>query len=515
MSSDNIQLLTYTSNLGPLATHYTEKVIAGQYITICIIVKSDVPLQVIVQFSGDGIYWDYNITTNIDANTNKSINATIQGKWVRLAIKNLDTLLTSSFLRVNTYGTPSNATVLAQLASNGNINPVVDIGNLPTDYDQKSVLKQYRFNFGSSGTTSGIGGGSTPFYTTNRQIQYAYNPFKGDHSFDFNNSMLNIRSGLNENTSLITDSPTLVNCDYFIVTFSFLLTNTTNSNSGSIAIGVRDSVSSYITFIQNSGSSGYNKWGVSHYNGYSTETVLRQNFNVDTCDGTSKIPIIDFTKLQTVKFVISQSGFKFFIKYNEDYVLAHTYVPTDRTHGMFVDKSYGFHMSNNTLPATSGTLDISCSSWMMQSLIDTPMTLSNYNYYNSGILSWLIGGLYHLLTLYNGTTYQGSPCFRNIKITKLTFTGHNTNDYIFTVYIGSTITGGTFSTVDTNSNLQASTVGSLSSSGYLIYHTYIVGGMRQGVVDLDIELNPLQSLTIMGSGTGGSSYITDISFYFW
>lgn len=150
MSSDNVSILSLTSNLNAAQVHTTEKVILSQYVALNILPKADQNMRIVLQFSPDGTNWDYNVATNVVAGENKIISNPVVGKWMRLIITNQGGVATT-FLRVFVYATPTNSVLSAQLSKIGNLNPVIDVGNLPqTGYGSLNVAElknKYLFNF--------------------------------------------------------------------------------------------------------------------------------------------------------------------------------------------------------------------------------------------------------------------------------------------------------------------------------------------------------------------------------
>jgi hypothetical protein len=128
MSSDNVALLSYTSNILAGVTITTEKVILGQYISVNALPKSDREISVVFQFSGDGANWDYSITNNIPTGSNLVLSTPVVAKWLRLQITNLDLTDTTS-LRVYVYGAPSNSAISATIGKVGNEFPFLNVAN--------------------------------------------------------------------------------------------------------------------------------------------------------------------------------------------------------------------------------------------------------------------------------------------------------------------------------------------------------------------------------------------------
>lgn len=156
MSSDNVNLLSFTTNLTAGETRYTEKSICGKYISLSIVGKCDQDLTVVLQFSGDGINWDYQVTNNIPTGSNNHITTPVLAKWIRLKIQN-NGLSTTTYLRLFVYGTPSNSSITAQISKIGNLDPAVQISNFPlSGFGELMVIQpqpqiQYLFSRATGG----------------------------------------------------------------------------------------------------------------------------------------------------------------------------------------------------------------------------------------------------------------------------------------------------------------------------------------------------------------------------
>ena len=152
-TSDNIATLSTNIPLTSLDSWTSEKVIAGQYSSLVIPIKTDQNATLEVQFSGDGINWDIIDTYPIVANTPVYETIIIFQKWIRLVLSNLGPDM--SYLRVYTYGSVQNTNTNAVLISDiGNKLGDINVANFPIDTngDLSTVglipVKDMQFNFG-------------------------------------------------------------------------------------------------------------------------------------------------------------------------------------------------------------------------------------------------------------------------------------------------------------------------------------------------------------------------------
>tara|TARA_R110000787_G_scaffold136205_1_gene248731 strand:+ start:9300 stop:11267 length:1968 start_codon:yes stop_codon:yes gene_type:complete len=133
MSSGTSDLLPTLSTTTPLASglfFLTDKLIAGQYSSVTIIVYSDTQTNVFIEFSGDGVNFDVRQLKTFNALQGGSASNVILSKWMRLRIENTSGA-SQTVLRVQTYANIQNTSISASLLPINNIAPSVNIDNLP------------------------------------------------------------------------------------------------------------------------------------------------------------------------------------------------------------------------------------------------------------------------------------------------------------------------------------------------------------------------------------------------
>jgi hypothetical protein len=114
MASDNVQLLSRVLPLGALVTYTSPSVIIQDYYNLSVVAKSDSAFTFELQFSGDGANWDFGISQAIAAGVGTNINHEVTQKWTRMLLT--DTGGGGTYMRVYVYGTkdyfPGNVTLV-------------------------------------------------------------------------------------------------------------------------------------------------------------------------------------------------------------------------------------------------------------------------------------------------------------------------------------------------------------------------------------------------------------------
>ena len=514
MSSDNIPELSYSTNINAGVTYYTDKVITGQYVSLNTTIKSDVTLQLVVQFSGDGSNWDYSISNSIDPNTNKNITVPVQAKWIRFCITNQDSS-NSTYLRVYTYGTPTNSSILAQITKIGNMNPVVDLGNLPSNFATPTTLQLYKF---PAGPTNPITSGFYSFYPTLVASGSATT------IYSYTNNALNLSSENAANTSsTIQGTPINPPTSTSIVTFSAKFVSTSDSDLGGTAVvGFASNFSDIVCVGYNSTGPGltYNDWGLYLYPAGAFRFVSHTSFNVDPCDGTVNLPPIDTTMFQTYQFVVTAFSLEFYIKYQGRFYLVHRVNYSSSTTPMFRDYSIGYFMRvliPNLAVTTTGNISVSCSEWELQSVAkstftNTPLLRSLcYEATKSGITLEA-----PIFTLQNYTIYGAVSSFRTACISSINLARTSTGVGIpvtFRIYIDANIAGAAYSSLSSFSNLRVDTTGTLSAPGRLVY-SYTLGVQESSVLlDRRIEFRRDALLTITATAASAVDVFISTNVY--
>ena len=174
--SEVITYLSFTGDIPVDGEHTTLKTLLQEFGSISISIFCNQNASLIIQFSNDGINYDYNSKNSILANTTSAITSTILGKWGRIQLINTSReILTARF---STYAQVIPIAIQSQLESENNSYPIVNVDNLSgTLFNDLRIGEReplYQHNFTYSSTIGGLlqgadrnitqiyGGGSSP-----------------------------------------------------------------------------------------------------------------------------------------------------------------------------------------------------------------------------------------------------------------------------------------------------------------------------------------------------------------
>ncbi len=512
MSSDNILELCYNSNLLAGGSVYTEKVITGQYVSLNITVKSDVTLEIVTQFSGDGTYWDFNISNIIAPDTNKHITLPVQAKWIRLLITN-SSASPSTFLRVYTYGTPTNSSVLAQLSKIGNLNPVVDIGNLPVNFATPTTLQRYKFTSGPTNPTT------SPFYSLFPSLYLSHLGAAGS-AYAYDNQVLSlIANNIPNTTDEILDIPmqSPTNTNIVVCTAAFTVTSD-STLGGSALVGVASNFGDRVAvgYLATSPFTAQG-WGLYLTPAGTTTFIPRSDFNVDPCDGSVSLPTLDLTQLQSYQFVITPMGVDFYVRYQNAYSLVHRYSYISSTTPMFRDYSLGLFIRTTITAAsvcTTGDVIASCSDWELQSTGRANVTLPTRSLCYECTKLAIPAAETAVFTLQNYTLFGAVSCIRTASVSKINLTRLSSLvPTTFRIYRNATILGAVYAYYSSYSNLRVDTAGTLSVAGTLLASLTLGPQDSSRLIDCNFELKQSDTLTVTAQSTSSSDVIISINIF--
>lgn len=322
MASDNVNLLSYATNLASAASYTTEKVLLSQYVSMNILIAADQNITAVLQFSSDGANWDYSVTKNYSAGENTYFTHPVVAKWTRLQITNIGPAPTT-YLRVRVYGTPSNSSLNAIISKVGNVNPQVDIGNFPSSvFGEGLVVEnmpwvQYIYNHMTDGNIF------PPTYAI---------PYDSIDSFSSDNSGLvqQLESSLRFGNSMNQGAYATMWGDYLRYkagqgvcgrfTFGFLQQTKsvgTAPTSQWIGIGNLDVAFEPYDFMGFGFDSSYGDWNADGYDNWGIVYIQRgvktfihhSLFNVDKCDGNYILPAINVNYMQLGQVRFAYLGF--------------------------------------------------------------------------------------------------------------------------------------------------------------------------------------------------------------
>lgn len=513
MSSDNVLLLSHTSNILAGVTYTSEKVILGQYISLNILPKSDVDLSIVLQFSGDGSNWDYSVTSTVAAGGNTVISNPVQAKWMRITVTN-SSGANSTYLRVFVYGTPSNSSITAQIGKIGNLNPEVDLGNLPISYANPNPIATYTFQSVNTSLTS----------ANNIQCQHYDLKVKstittpGAQVTGGNTLIKLINNNKNSLDDVLGTTHNLTG-DYYVVRFVARFVYTTDSlNGGTTLVGTSSSYGDRFSFGFQ-GTLDYDHFGIYQSPSGGGTFIPRTSWNVDKCDGTYIVPVLDPATCLAYQIVIGYNMVNYYILYDSKYRLVHRYTfDGSVTNVMMRDTSCGLFMrtfmdATGEGSATLGNLEAHCAYWALIELggVERKRIKGlSYSRTMSGITSEAA-----IFTLQNYAIMGAYSYLKTVVIDSIS-AACNTGGATITVrlYLNATL-GGTpaYSAVSPYSNVRVDTAGTTVTGGVLIKTFYVTNSSTPFDMSDYVALASGGTLTISVQDSGGSSASVAACFY--
>lgn len=492
MSSDNINLLSYTQNISAGSTITTEKVISGQFISLNILPKADQDLTIVIQFSGDGTNWDYSVTKNISSGSNTLDTTPVVAKWMRLRITN-NGLSSTTYLRVFVYGTPTNSSTLAQISKIGNLNPEIDVANLPTDgFGDLRVgniypLLNYTFNYGNSSLTS-----ANNILTPYPDLQ-VYSVILSGATIDFTDRCLNLKTNNTVNSNDIVQGRCrgyrsgLTNIYRFTMKFDI---TTDSSKGGTALVGIGSYYTDKYCFGWKGETLDYDNFCIFYRGPNGNIIIPRTSFNHDKIDGTNILPVLDFTKLQVCQIVLTYLGagpVDFFIMNPSDgqFVKVHSIKhPNSLTGTSSLEPSFGVHLEI-AIPSgavvSSGNLSASIGSFCSFTVGNR---LQTHDRFSVAVSSSGVTSEQTIINIKGSNSYLGANSAMTFAIDGINISTDGTKNTIIRVYMNSAISG---SPVWQNFN---------SNYSSLLYDTSGTFTPSTGVLTYVYQLTKVDSLRI-------------------
>lgn len=532
MSSDNVALLCYNSNLGSGVFIFTEKVILGQYVSVNLIARSDQDLSVSIEFSGDGSHWDYSINHNVPPGANEVYSTPVHAKWLRLRIQNLG-LAASTYLRVYVYGTPSNSVLTAQLSKIGNVDPYVNVTNLPlTAFGQLSASAeaaqiQYAFNVGTSGNMF--------------PITWSL-PYSDISSYSNPNLPLTVANGvLSFGPDMVPNSKALLWSStyyykpgtgivsrftaYFEQGLKSVLGNHPTTEYVGIGNYLQATMSPYNGYFFGYGdpTGAVDNFGIVYLNQGVRTFYPRNLWNVDRCDGTYLMPELDFSKMQVYQITFQYLGFGMVRFYIENpttglFSLVHTINRANlyQAPSNLSAPSLGLIMYAEVEAGVVPTIladRIGCASFYygVEGQISTPYERCTLVHQRAAVQAEA-----PIVHIRNNSTFYGTQNYMPLITDLINFSCDGTKNAIFKVYRNSVLNGALFATTPYPTLFPISTdnVGTIVTPGVCILAFTLDKAGKQyiNLADHHIILNPSDILTITAQSAANSDVIVTSSW---
>lgn len=529
--SDIIKTLSYTTPLTAGSSYTTEKFIGGQYSSLSISFNSDQDTDVLAQFSPDGINWDISIAKSFSAGVGSYENLVVLSKWMRLVITN-NSLIDQTYLRVYTYGAIDNTSLNALIQKVGNVNPEIDVGNLPlTAFGDLSVSdtthhESYVFNAGNTSIPS-----DNDIQSFNSDLQAGDILGSVVPRIDFADRCINLKmNGDLNNVNYIQGCTTKYNAGCG-VTFRFTgkwslsdsdLGATLLVGTGYINNGVRSDFYGF-GWSAPGAPCTYDNWGINYVIPGGSGFIPRTSFNVDKADGTGLLPALDTSKINVFQIKQTYLGggpIKFYIMNPDgDWVLVHVLkFPNSRTSSSARDPSFGFAVFGFIPPGstiTSGVDSVSSCSFGVFHDFKPPIHPTKNVVEFSGVEKSISASTETVIfSLQNYTTFQGSAVNSSVLIDTISVggSGSGNNSIIIRAYVNSTLVGPVWGYVNNYSQVRKDEVG--TASGGLLVESFVVGRNDALVVKstTPIKICPNTTITFTAFSGGTADVFLSVTY---
>lgn len=527
--SDNVQLFSQVTPLLSLDEVYSPGILLGQFVSLSILGKSSDPFRITVLSSGDGIDYDYGVQNNWTANQGEVHVITVTAKWTKIHIQNL-AAQNMTYLRVFVYGSVTNNAIVAQIAKIGNSNPTVDVGNLPLGaFGQLNVREdrpqvQYVFDKGTGGNFFG------ELYSL---------PFSDIKTWSNHSTLLNIAGGVmsfGQNSTanqiaMVWGRETRYRAGQGVTAyFTAYFIQGPKLPSGPHPTTELIGIGNHSTGVTPRPNDGYffgyadplgpvTNFGIAYYNGGTRLFYPQTSWNVDRCDGTYIMPLIDFSKMNVFEISYQYLGFgmvRFYVMNPETGLmsLVHTIQRLSQFTGPsnLSDPSVGLLMftelENGVAPNEAQLTDeIGTASFAL--FIQGPAITSNervaFEYTKLAVTAEV-----PVFSVLCDTVYFGSTNRYPIDVDYISVATDGAKSVIFKIYVNSTLNNTNF-LIPAKSKLPArfDTAGTVGSYGKFIL-AFTTGGrdnLLSLLKELDLHMLPGDILTF----TAQSAAVNDVN----
>jgi hypothetical protein len=536
MASEEISLLSYTTNILAGQTYTSNPVILSQYISLSVVSKCDQILTVEFQFSGNGTDFDYVVTKSIPANSNTLLDSPVLAKWTRIVITN-SSILDTTYLRFYTYGVPSNSSLIAKIDKIGNLNPTVNIGNLPINTygemncNQYTPLIQYEFSRGTSGNmlTNSYALPYTDIYTFSSNFDTGVGA-----PMTITNGVLKFGNGASPaDFALLIGQPyryyggqgiTARFTGYFVQGLKSVLGD--HPTTEYIGIGNYDDVTNIpndcYCFGYGDPSGDVDNFGIIYINAGIRSFYPQSSWNVDRCDGSYIMPTIDFSKMNSFQISYQYLGFGMVRFYVMDpstglYNLVHT---IERLSTVITP-------SNLSCPSLSLLMFTEVESGVVPVTLEDEIGISSFGLFLEGKqiksdehvcieteLTLPLTSEVTILTIRCDTTFYAIQNYYPIDIEYISFSCDGTKQVLFRIYKNSSLSGTSFTTPSpTRMPVSFDTSGNIISTGEYIFSTSLSFEDSQLIYfdNIHLHLSPGDIITITAQSAAVSDVITTLS----
>jgi hypothetical protein len=523
MASEEISLLSYTSNINAGQSYTSNGVILGQYISLSVVLKADQDLVVNFEFSGDGTNYDYTISKSVAAGANSILDTPVLAKWTRIKITNAS-VTNTTYLRFHCYGTPSNSSLIAQISKIGNYNPTVNVDNIPLSSNDSLLQTPSNLKFNCIWQLLTPG---NIYPVTYVQPNTALSSYSSDNSgtvtvsnqcMRFGNSITDLEYGLMWGSMVSYKSTQSITATF---SFGFLQQTKTVGDEPTtqwIGLGNRSSNLPYNfcgfgfdSSYGNFNTDDYDNWGIIYMHAGTKSFIPHTSFNVDRCDGTYHLPIIDVSLMQLGRIRYTFTGFgaivfSIFDTTNNNWQVVHIMQFANDTPETANFSIPGLQMilyqtadvstplsSNEYIKSASFAINVEGEN----NVIDIPLCYSGVAAADIG--SPAVAPFTNIVTVRNNTTWYSITNTTCIKLAYLSFKCNGTAECHAFAYKNAVL-GGSPTYSSPYSDISPSSFTMLSSflGGYEIINTVLqpTEGYRIDMTNYNIILSPGESISI-------------------
>lgn len=307
--SDINSFLEFNGTLNDGDSWESNKVLLNAYASMTITFYATTDITMTLSFSNDGINFDVNITKSWTGLLKDYYTSVIYGKFTKVKLENNSG--SNSDIRMYTYVNVQNASLNAVISKVGNKSPQISVDNLPlTAFGELMVAEdmqqtQYMFCTGGSGLMA------SKTWTLPYSDVYTFSN-NALAALTISNGVAKFGAGITSNQyatlsgGLYTYRPSTGIESRFTSYFTQgggNFNTTVLSGIGNLS-AQKPHDGYYFGYIKNSA-----EFGIAYYNNGSRTFYPKSQWNVDKCDGTYLMPIIDFTKMQVYEITFQYLGF--------------------------------------------------------------------------------------------------------------------------------------------------------------------------------------------------------------
>lgn len=508
--ANNISILTFNSSVLANATYTSEKCLLGHYNSLSVIGKSQTSVDVFIEYSGDGTNWDY-YEKFILSTTNNLYVSSVVGKWVRLRIVSTTA---SSYVRCFVYGNYGSA--------GGSVSSIDETSTTAFGEELTAGIKpevQYIFTKGTTGTytTAILPYSDIKYYSSKALNNYTI----GSGVVRFGNGCTSVGDKMMLYGGTYRYRPGQgINSKFTAYFTQGPKSNPQHPTTEYVGIGNINGTSVLNGYFFGYGdpSAGVTSFGIIYINNSVRTFYPSTSWNVDKCDGTNVMPLIDFSKTNIYKITFQYLGFgivRFYIEnpLTGDLTLVHTIqrVNTVNYPSNMSDPTVGFVMFievESGVIENGGTSEVGSCCFNLS--IEGDSTPSNDTIGSSINDTGITSTESAIITYSCPPVFYGSTNYYPIDINHLSIATDGTKNIVVNAYLNSTFSvSPVFGDIGANLIPISSYVGgTITSFGTLLFSTTLAKADTLTIKPLGLLIQPRSYITFTAKVVNGSSTST-------